>query len=110
MTAATTFILRPYTLILSHDRRKVLHVNVTNSPTSEWTAQQVVNRVVLYACSTAKGENTAQDMEAVGGDGGFTDRLRDLLCQAGAVDYQVDAHSTAGHTMKNPYVRRFQGM
>jgi hypothetical protein len=67
-------------------------------------------RVVLYACSTAKGENAAQDMEAVGGDGGFADRLRDLLCQAGAVDCQVDAHSTAGHTTKNPYVRRFQGM
>ena len=29
--------------LISHDRRKVLHFNVTNSPSAEWTAQQVVN-------------------------------------------------------------------
>ena len=29
--------------LISHDRRKVLHFNVTDSPTAEWTAQQVVN-------------------------------------------------------------------
>ena len=30
-------------IIISHDRRRILHVNVTDSPTAEWTAQQVVN-------------------------------------------------------------------
>ena len=30
-------------LILSHERRKVVHVNITESPTATWTAQQVVN-------------------------------------------------------------------
>jgi hypothetical protein len=29
-------------VILSHDRRKVVHFNVTTNPTAKWTAQQVV--------------------------------------------------------------------
>jgi putative transposase len=29
-------------LILAHDRRRILHFNVTDGPSSEWTAQQVV--------------------------------------------------------------------
>jgi putative transposase len=39
---ATIRILFVFFLI-SHDRRKVLHFNVTDSPSAEWTAQQVVN-------------------------------------------------------------------
>ena len=77
-----------------------------------WLAQALAGardvRVALYACSTAQGEG--DDAAAVGGDGGFADLLRDTLCRAGAVDCQVDAHTTAGHTTKNPFVRRFQGM
>lgn len=29
--------------LISHDRRKVVHFNVTDSPSAVWTAQQVVN-------------------------------------------------------------------
>ena len=29
-------------VILAHDRRRVLHFNVTENPTAAWTAQQVV--------------------------------------------------------------------
>ena len=29
-------------VVLSHHRRKVLHFNVTENPTAEWTAQQIV--------------------------------------------------------------------
>ena len=29
-------------VVLSHDRRKIVHVNVTRHPTDEWTAQQIV--------------------------------------------------------------------
>jgi len=29
-------------LILAHDRRRILHFNVTSSPSAQWTAQQVV--------------------------------------------------------------------
>jgi hypothetical protein len=59
-------------------------------------------RVILYACSTANGPGP-------GGDGGFADALRDALVAAGATGAQVDAHTTAGHTTVNPYVRRFDG-
>lgn len=61
--------------------------------------------VPLYACSTAR------DLmgQPVGGDGGFADALRDALCIYGGRECVVDAHTTAGHATKNPYVRRFEG-
>ena len=37
-----TFKLLYVFVVLSHDRRRILHVNVTKSPTSEWTARQFV--------------------------------------------------------------------
>jgi transposase InsO family protein len=30
-------------VIITHERRKVLHFNITEAPTAEWTAQQVIN-------------------------------------------------------------------
>jgi len=30
-------------LVLAHERRRVIHFNVTTNPTAEWTAQQIVN-------------------------------------------------------------------
>lgn len=52
----------------------------------------------LYCCSTARG--------GAGGDGGFADTLRDALSGLlpGA---KIDAHTTPGHTTRNPHVRRF---
>ena len=29
-------------VVLSHDRRKVIHFNVTENPTAQWAAQQIV--------------------------------------------------------------------
>ena len=29
-------------VVLAHDRRRVVHVNVTDTPTAQWTAQQLV--------------------------------------------------------------------
>ena len=31
-------------VILAHDRRRVLHFNVTENPTADWTAQQIVEQ------------------------------------------------------------------
>jgi len=68
-------------------------------------------RVVLYACDTGRDldRDRRDDLKAFGGDGGFADRLRDELCKHGAVDCQVDSHTTAGHATRNPHVRRFEG-
>lgn len=62
-------------------------------------------RVALYACSAGG----SSEKGALGGDGGFADLLRDALCRAGLDFCQVDAHTTKGHTTRNPYVRRFSG-
>jgi transposase InsO family protein len=34
-------------VVLSHDRREILHTNVTESPTAEWTARQILEAVGL---------------------------------------------------------------
>lgn len=60
-------------------------------------------KVALYACSTGASSTS------VTGDGGFADALRDGLCKAGRADVTVFAHTTAGHTSRNEYVRFFSG-
>ena len=57
--------------------------------------------VSVYCCSTAQG--------GPGGDGGFADELRDAMCSHGLVQCRVDAHTTRGHTTRNPHLRRFEG-
>lgn len=59
--------------------------------------------VALYACSTGDGAGP-------NGDDGFGDRLRDFLCQDGSVGCRVVSHTTAGHAVRNPYVRMFEGL
>lgn len=65
--------------------------------------------VALYCCDTGRDadrDKIDDRTEGVGGDGGFADRLRDELCDAG-VRATVWGHSTAGHTTWNPFVRVF---
>lgn len=62
-------------------------------------------KVALYACSTGSSDGPPGD----GGDGGFADALRDALCAAGRTNVTVFAHTTAGHTTRNEYVRFFAG-
>jgi transposase InsO family protein len=38
LTGRVLFVL----VLISHDRRRIVHVNVTEHPTSAWTAQQLV--------------------------------------------------------------------
>lgn len=66
-------------------------------------------RIELYACDAARDSdwNKKDDVrDAVGGDGGFADALRDALSTHGLTGH-VDAHAVAAHTTWNPYVRRF---
>jgi len=62
-------------------------------------------KVALYACSTGSSNGPPGD----GGDGGFADTLRDALCRAGREHVTVFAHTSAGHTTRNEYIRMFAG-
>jgi len=46
-----TFRVLYVLLTMSHDRRRILHFNVTTSPSAQWTAQQVVE-AFPYAAPT----------------------------------------------------------
>lgn len=66
-------------------------------------------KIVLYACDTARDMDADREDDRndfVGGDGGFADRLRDVMNAAGCPT-TVYAHSTEGHTTRNPYFRVF---
>jgi hypothetical protein len=38
-----TFRLIYVLIVIRHERRKVVHFNITEAPTAAWTAQQVIN-------------------------------------------------------------------
>lgn len=66
-------------------------------------------RVVLYACDAGRdldSDDEDDKNDFVGGDGGFADKLRDALADAGC-PVTVYAHSTEGHTTWNPNLRVF---
>ena len=42
MTATVGFKVLLVLIVLAHDRRKVVHFNVTEHPTAQWTGQQLV--------------------------------------------------------------------
>ncbi|HEX2677772.1 MAG TPA: hypothetical protein VHM19_14065 [Polyangiales bacterium] len=94
--------------VFCHGLRSGLQVGPDN-PTVHEFARAIADactpnvRVALYACSTGAGPGP-------GGDGGFADKLRDALCQAGARDCAVFGHDRAGHCTELPYVRAFDGM
>lgn len=83
-------------VILSHDRRKVVHFNVTAHPTAAWTAQQIVE---------AFPEDTAprfllRDRDAIYGEE-FRRRVRGM---------QIEEVITAPHSpWQNAYMERLIG-
>jgi hypothetical protein len=65
--------------------------------------------VVLYACSTGNDPDDDPDTAPGSGEDSFADVLRDDLCWAGSIWCRVVAHTTAGHTTQNPWLKFFDG-
>ena len=91
-----TFRLVYVLVILRHARRRVVHVNVTESPTAEWTAQQIVN---AFPWDTAP-RYLLRDRDAIYGDV-FKSRVAGLGIQLVA--------TAPRSPWQNPYVERFIG-
>jgi hypothetical protein len=61
-------------LVLAHDRRRIVHFNVTAHPTAEWTAQQLreafpfdpIRRYLLRDCDRIYGPEFPADVKAMG--------------------------------------------
>jgi len=61
-------------LVMSHDRHRILHFNVTTSPSAQWTAQQVVEafpyeaapRFLLHDRDSIFGNSFARRVESTG--------------------------------------------
>ena len=83
-------------LVLRHDRRRILHVNVTLHPTSSWTAQQIIE---AFPFETAPG-SVLRDRDSIYG-GSFR------RCVAGMGIKEVLIAPRA--PWQNPYVERVIG-
>ena len=92
-----TFKLLYGFVVMSHDRRKIVHVGVTAHPTAEWTAQQIREafpgdggepRFLLHDRDAIFGEEFSRAIEAIG--------LKELL-------------SGRQSPWQNPYVERVIG-
>ncbi len=83
-------------VVLAHDRRRVVHVNVTDTPTAQWTAQQLVE---AFPWDTAP-RYLLRDRDAVYG-AVFSSRVRSL----GIHEVKIAPRSP----WQNPYVERLIG-
>jgi len=83
-------------VVLAHDRRRVLHVNVTDAPTAPWTAQQIVE---AFPWDTAP-RYLLRDRDAVYG-AVFSSRVQSL----GIHEVKIAPRSP----WQNPYVERLIG-
>ncbi|MBT3487208.1 MAG: transposase [Desulfobacula sp.] len=83
-------------VILWHERRKVVHFNVTLNPTAQWTAQQIVD-----ACPwDTKPKYLLRDRDGIYGKI-FQKRIRNM----GIEEVKTSPHSP----WQNPYCERFIG-
>ncbi|MCP3918610.1 MAG: transposase [bacterium] len=83
-------------LVLSHDRRRVVHLNVTANPTSEWTGRQIVE---------AFPWDTAPKYLLRDGDGIYGDRFVSAVKRLGIEGLRSAPHSP----WQNPFVERIIG-
>lgn len=80
-------------LVLSHERRRVVHRNVTDSPTAIWTARQIVQ---------AFPWNTAPRFLLRDRDGIYGPEFRRTVMNLRIEDTQIASHAP----WQNPYVER----
>ena len=83
-------------LVLAHERRRIVHFNVTEHPTAQWTAQQIVEAFPF---------DTAPRYLLRDGDGIDGDRVRRRIESLG-IDEVVTAPASP---WQNPYVERLIG-
>lgn len=83
-------------LVLAHDRRRVLHFNVTSNPTAAWTAQQVVEAFPWELSA----KYLLRDRDKIYADA-FQKRVRDM----GFKEVVIAPRSP----WQNPYVERLMG-
>jgi putative transposase len=83
-------------LVLAHDRRRILHFNVTTNPTAEWTARQITE---------AFPENSAPRYMIRDRDGVYGDMFRGRAESMGIREVLIAPRSP----WQNPYVERLIG-
>jgi transposase InsO family protein len=96
VVSTVTFRVLYVFIVLAHQRRRPLHFNVTANPTSEWTAQQIVealpwDRVPRYL---------VRDRDSIYGES-FRERVRGMGMR--------EVLTTPGSPWQNPYVERLVG-
>ena len=84
-------------LVLSHDRRRIVHFNVTPNPTSEWTTQQVIE---AFPGDGSVPKYLVRDRDAIYG-GYFRKRVRGM-----GIQEVIIARKSP---WQNPYVERVIG-
>ena len=83
-------------VVMAHHRRRVVHVNVTETPTAQWTAQQLVE---AFPWDTAP-RYVLRDRDAVYG-AAFSSQVRSLGIQ--------EVKTASRSPWQNPYVERLIG-
>ncbi len=96
VVATATFRLLYCFLVLRHDRRRVVHFNVTSHPTSRWTAQQVVEAFPF---------DTAPRVLIRDHDGTYGQDFRERVKRMGIDEVVIAYHSP----WQSPYVERLVG-
>ena len=92
LTGRVLFVL----VLISHDRRRIVHVNVTEHPTSAWTAQQLVE---------AFPEDSAPRWLLRDRDSVYDDQVRRRIASLGI----TEVVSSPLSPWQNPYVERVIG-
>jgi len=84
-------------VILSHDRRRILHVNVTAHPTAEWTAQQIVE---AFPAGGTEPRYLLRDRDSI-----YSDWFRHRVAGLGIKEVVTAPQSP----WQNPYAERVIG-